>query len=39
MDSLSGFAESVALMVPLAIAALIALAAAFWLIRSGRRDR
>jgi hypothetical protein len=39
MDSLSGFADSVAAVAPLAIAVLIALAAASWLIRSRRRNR
>jgi hypothetical protein len=39
MDSFSGFADSVAAFAPLATVALIALVAAFWLIRSRRRDR
>jgi len=39
MDSLSGFVDFVAAVAPLATAALIAVAAASWLIRSRRRDR
>jgi hypothetical protein len=39
MDSLSGFAESITALAPLAVAALIVVAAGFWLVRSRRRDR
>jgi hypothetical protein len=39
MDSLSGFADSIAAIAPLIAAALVALAATFWIIRSRRRGR